>query len=214
MLNEKLLRPFLFIMVAAIHAVLLLFLNFTVQTVIQKVPENARVMRVMDFSEVTPLPPPPPPPPQKIVETDLPQVEAIAEVMIETDTVPEQIVVAPGTLTTTFSVTTDAESSWDDYIPIHRVSDPPSFDERDISAALVYPPIALRSGIEGRVILELFVDRNGVVQRIIIMQENPRDRGFGEAAVKAFTGRVGIPAMANGEPVSTRYRYPVSFRIK
>jgi len=46
------------------------------------------------------------------------------------------------------------------------------------------------------------------------LQENPQDRGFGEAAVKAFTGKRGIPAYANEEPVSARYRYPVSFKIK
>jgi protein TonB len=79
---------------------------------------------------------------------------------------------------------------------------------------LVYPPIALRSGIEGRVILELFVDRTGAVQKIVILQENPLDRGFGEAAVRAFTDRKGVPAYANGEPVSARYRYPVTFKLK
>jgi protein TonB len=136
--------------------------------------------------------------------------------MIETEVVPEQIVVAPGTLTTVpVYVTTDTGPSWDDYVSQGRVDTIPEFDERELYAALVYPPIALRSGIEGRVFLEIFVDRNGVVQRIIILREEPEGRGFGDAAVKAFTGKVAkIPAMANGEPVSARYRYPVSFRIK
>jgi protein TonB len=78
----------------------------------------------------------------------------------------------------------------------------------------VYPPIALRSGIEGRVILELFIDRTGQVQRITILQETPPGRGFGEAAVRAFEGQRCSPAEANGLPVSVRYRYPVSFRIR
>jgi protein TonB len=153
-------------------------------------------MKVTDLAEI------PPPPP----EEEIPQVEAIAETMIETDTEPLQTVVAPGSLTTT--------PSWDDYLPAHKVSQPPRFDERDIMASLVYPPIALRSAIEGRVVLELFVDRNGMVQRVSILREDPPDRGFGEAATRAFTGRRGAPAHANGEPVSSRYRYPVSFRIK
>jgi protein TonB len=212
MRNEKLLRLLLFIAVAGIHVLLLFFLNFTVKTVIQKAPENARIMRVTDFNETLPLLPPPP---QQRTEEPVPnQVEAIAEIMIETDVVPpEQIVVAPGSITIPQIIVT-AEPSFDDYLPMHRVSEPPQFDEREITAALVYPPIALRSGIEGRVILELFVDRNGSVQQITILQENPKDRGFGEAAVKAFTGKRGNPAIANGEPVSARYRYPVSFKIK
>jgi len=84
----------------------------------------------------------------------------------------------------------------------------------DIYVDLVYPAIALWSGIEGRVILELFVDEEGNIQQVLILQESPQDRGFGDAAVKAFIGKKIKPAMENGKAVSARYRYPVSFRIK
>jgi len=195
----------MFLIVALIHVILIFFITFNMKIDTQARPENARMMKLTDFSEIEPEPPPPPP-----EEIQIPQVESIAETMIETETVPEQIVVAPGTVTVTVPVT----PSWDDYLPIHKVSDPPKFNEREIYADLVYPPIALRSGIEGRVILELFIDREGTVRQILILQENPPDRGFGDAAVKAFTGKRGKPAYANGESVSARYRYPVSFRIK
>ena len=154
--------------------------------------ENARMMKLTDIDEA------PPPPP----EPEIPQVEAIAENMIETDVIPEQSVLAAGQFLT------------ENYLPMHQLSKPPEFDPGAIAADLIYPPIALRSGIEGRVILELFVDRTGTVQRISILQENPEGRGFGEAAVRAFTGRRGKPAIANGEAVSARYRYPVRFAIK
>jgi len=202
MMNENRLRLLMFFIVALIHIVFIFFISFKMKIDTQAQQENARMMKLTDFSEIEPEPPPPPP-----EEVVLPQVESIAETMIETDEVPDQIVVAPGTII-------NAAPSWDDYLPIHKVSDAPRFNERDIYADLVYPPIALRSGIEGRVILELFIDRNGLVQQILVLQENPQDRGFGEAAVKAFTGKRGVPAYANGEPVSSRYRYPVSFRIK
>jgi hypothetical protein len=71
-----------------------------------------------------------------------------------------------------------------------------------------------RSGIEGRGILELFVDRTGIIQNITILLEEPAGSGFGEAAIRAFLGKKGIPATANGEAVSCRYRYPVVFRIR
>jgi len=196
--SQRRFRLLLFLAVAAIHALLLFFIAFNVKTASQEAEENARVMKLTDLAEA------PPPPP----EEELPLVEAIAETMIETETVPLQTVVAAG------SLKTNDTSSWDDYLPMHQVSGPPRFDENEITAALVYPPIALRSAIEGRVILELFVDRNGLVQRIIILREEPKDRGFGEAAVKAFTGKRCVPAHANGEAVSARYRYPVTFKIK
>jgi protein TonB len=203
MLNERLLRPILVTVVAAIHLLIIFFFVFTMHTISQEELENARIMKVTDLEEE---PPPPPPPPE---EEEIPQVEAIAENMIETETVPIQEIVAPGTLTSSA-----IPSSWDDYLPQNKLSEPPRFDEREIMSNLVYPPIALRSAIEGRVILELFVDLNGVVQRITILREEPKDRGFGEAAVKAFTGKSGVPAKANGVPVSARYRYPVTFKIK
>jgi protein TonB len=210
MLNEKRVRLLMFLIVALIHIVLIFFLTFKMKVDSQTPGENARMMRLTDFSEIQPEPPPPPPPPPKDI-VEIPQVESIAETMIETEEVPEQIIVEPGAIT----VVTPVVPSWDDYIPQGRVKVLPKFNEKELYADLVYPPIAQRSGIEGRVILELFVDLNGHIQRILIMQENPKDRGFGEAAVKAFTGKRGTPAYdAEGKPVSMRYRYPVSFVIK
>jgi protein TonB len=199
MIGEKKLRFILFIAVAVVHGFLIFFLAFNVDTVMGAGSEEARIMKLTDLEEE------PPPPEESEPETVV--VEEIAETMIETDTPPDQKVVAAGTLIT-------APRTGDDYLPMHRVSIPPYFDERLITQALIYPPIALRSGIEGRVILELFIDRTGRVQRITVLQENPPGRGFAEAAVKAFEGQRGKPAEANGDPVSVRYRYPVSFRIK
>jgi len=201
-MNEKLLRLTVFIIAAVLHLVVILFLVFDTQRAAQTENENARIMKLTDLDE---LPPPPPPPERQ----EIPQVEEIAETMIETDTPPVQEIVAAGTITTQVQVEPEEV-----YLLAHQISTPPQFDFNAIEATLVYPPIALRSGREGRVILDLFVDRTGIVKSIIIMREEPEGMGFGEAAVRAFTGVKGIPATANGEPVSTRYRYPVTFRIR
>jgi protein TonB len=207
MLNEKILKPIVFIIVVALHAIIIFFLVFNVNAEVPHAPENARVMKLFDLAEVPPPPLMRPPPPRT---EEIPQVESIAETMIETDVPPEQTVAAAGTIV----IPNEAVAVADDYLPMHMISQPPRFDEKKIAADLVYPEIARRSGVEGRVILELFVDRHGVVQQALILQENPPGRGFGEAAVKAFIGKKGSPAVANGQEVSTRYRYPVSFRIK
>ena len=189
MTNEKLIRISIYIFAAALH-ILVLFLVFKTNRIIQEAPENARIMKLTDIQEA--------PPP----EPDIPQVEAIAEKMIETDVAPVQQVLGAGVFLT------------ETYLSMNQVTVPPKFDAGLVMKALVYPPIALRSGIEGRVILELFVDRTGTVQKIVILKEDPPERGFGEAAVKAFTDRKGVPAYADGEPVSARYRYPVTFKLK
>jgi len=196
-MNEKYIRPLIFIFAAALHLVIIFFFVIETKKTSQEPFEFARIMKVTDIAEFVPPPP--------VSDPDIPQVEEIAENMIETDFQPIQEVLAAGSLNI---------HSFENYLPMHMVSFRPQFDEDAITAALVYPPIALRSGIEGRVILELFVDRFGTVQRVTILREEPEGRGFGEAAVRAFTGRKGTPAYANGEPVSCRYRYPVVFRIR
>jgi protein TonB len=200
-MNEKRLRLTGLIIAAVLHIVVILFFAVDVQGIIQEAGENARVMKLTDLAEFIPPPPPPPPP---VSEIEIPQqVEEITEYIIETDIPPVVEVVAAGTIQTS-----------EDYLPMHMLSTPPRFDESSIMADLIYPPIALRSGTEGNVILELFVDRTGTVVRAIILREDPEGRGFGEAARRAFLGRQGIPATANGMNVSARYRYPVTFRIR
>jgi protein TonB len=107
-----------------------------------------------------------------------------------------------------------AVASEEVFLRPHQVSDPPKLNAADILKGLRYPPIARRSGIEGTVYLELFIDREGGIQRITVLKEDPPGRGFAEAAVQAFEGLRCVPAQANGQNVSVRYRYPVSFRLR
>ncbi|MDR1047544.1 MAG: energy transducer TonB [Treponema sp.] len=216
-------RFLLFIIVAALHGFLIFFLVFRLNAVQPVAQENAQVMKLADIEEFEELPPapPPPPPPQLLQPAPDNAVESIAENIIETEEEPDQTVLPPGTLTGFASEPLTGppgrSSGEEDYLPMHKISVPPKLlNERDIAATLrsLYPPIALRSGIEGRVILELFVNMNGEVKRIEILQETPKDRGFAEAAMKVFGDAKCSPAQANGEPVSVRWRYPVSFRIR
>ncbi|MDR2964817.1 MAG: energy transducer TonB [Treponema sp.] len=188
-MNEKKLRTLVFIIAAALHIFVLFFFVLDYDQFIQVDSERARIMKVTDIDL---LPPP---------EPEAPPVEEIAENMIESDD-PDTNIVGAGTL------------NFENYLEMRFLSTMPVFDMNRITADLVYPPIALRSGIEGRAILELFVDKDGVVQRVTILREDPEDRGFGEAAVRALMGRKGTPASSNGEPVSCRYRFPVTFKIR
>jgi protein TonB len=213
MRKTSLVRLVLFIAVAAAHLLLAFFFVITVDTAGITPEQPPVVMKLTDFEEEAPLPPPPPPPQAPPVPENA--VESIAETMIETDEVPEdQVIADPGTLIVSRDPPVRAAEPEEEYLPMHRISVPPVFPEKEILSALVYPSIALRSGIEGTVYLELFIDRRGEVRQITILRENPPNRGFGEAAVNAFRGRKGKPAEANGVPVAVRYRYPVRFTIR
>jgi protein TonB len=195
------LRPIMFVLIALVHAAIIFFVAFSVKTAPQAgIEPGPLVMKLTDFSVYTP-----PPPKAKLPDENMQNtVEAVAENMIETDVAPNETVI-------TQPVYSEGDN---DYLPMHRISVLPVFSERDIMRDIVYPPIALRSGIEGIVYLELFIDKEGVVRRVTVLRENPPDRGFGEAAVNAFTNRRGEPARANGEAAAVRYRYQLRFQIK
>jgi protein TonB len=215
----KKLRLLLFILVAAVHGLVIYFFAFTVQAASREMEEDARVMKLTDLAEYIPpppepLPPPPPPPPSR--EESLPDnaVESIAEEMIETEEEPEdQTVVEAGSIVTPLPPPR-ASGTEEEYLPAHKISVLPVFPEAEILRALKYPPIARRSNIEGRVVLDLFIDRLGNIQRVEVLREDPPNRGFGEAARDAFRGIRCEPAQANGERVSARVRYPVSFKLR
>jgi protein TonB len=207
-------RLILFIAAAAVHLLLILFFAISMDPAVMTREPSAMVMKLTDFEEEIPPPPSPPPPPESAPPVPDNAVESIAETMIETEEVPEnQVLVDPGTLIVSQAPPLQPVESEEEYLPMHKISVPPVFPERDILASLVYPPIALRSNIEGTVYLELFVDRRGEIKQITILKENPPNRGFGEAAVNAFRGIKGKPAEANGVPVGVRHRYPVRFSI-
>ena len=189
---NRFIRPAFFLGAAALHLVLLFFLVFRMDRVVQEPEPPLTVMKLTDLREAAP-PPERPPSPEPLSET-------IAETVLETETLPET---ARGGVT--------AEP---DFLAMHQVSRGPVFSEDLIRSRLEYPPMARRSGIEGMVYLELLVDAQGRIRRIIILKEEPADRGFGEAAVRAFQGLEGRPAEANGVPAAVRLRYPVRFRLR
>jgi TonB family protein len=160
-------------------------------------------------------------------------VDDIAEVMIEADAEPGERIAENAAAEVRFEIDLNPEDQTavengdpdalpaqfsavaeDEYLPAHRISVLPQFPKEEILGALIYPPAARRSGIEGRVVLELFIDRTGTIRQIDIVQEEPAGRGFGDAARAAFRDILCEPAKANGQNVSARVRYPVSFRLR
>ncbi|MDR2467857.1 MAG: energy transducer TonB [Spirochaetaceae bacterium] len=191
-------RAFVFAVVAGIHLAAIFGIAVTVDTVLEAPPERADVIKLVDVNEA------PPPPPDTSVQQNI--TEAVAENLVETEVVPDLVAAAP---------TAISALPADEYVSQSKISKMPRFDEKEILAKLVYPSIAQRSGIDqGRVILELFVNKQGVVTRINILREEPEGRGFGEAAVKAFSGAQAVPAEANGQITAVRIRYPVRFQLR
>ncbi|MDT4762589.1 TonB family protein [Sphaerochaeta sp. PS] len=88
----------------------------------------------------------------------------------------------------------------------------PTFDRTTLASRIKYPPLAKRQGREGLVILRLFISASGMVERIEV-EEDP-GYGLSDAAVHAFVGLQGKPAILGGKAVPVTLRYPVRFTLK
>lgn len=182
---------------AALHLGLLFFAVFTIKTAGPKQEESSAVIRLVDVREKPPEKPP--------AESPVVQDSPSAETVIETDEKPPVEKTTQGA----------AAGEYIEYLPMHLVPRLPKFSEEEINSRMIYPPIAQKAGIEGLVIIELFVDRDGWVRNISVLKEDPPDRGFGEAAVKSYRGLRGEPALsATGEQVAARFRRRVVFRLR
>lgn len=81
-----------------------------------------------------------------------------------------------------------------------------------VQSKIVYPEIALKAGIEGRVIVQFVIDKQGnVVDPVVI-------RGIGggcdEEALRAVKDAKFRPGLQRGRPVSVRYTLPITFKFR
>ena len=80
-----------------------------------------------------------------------------------------------------------------------------------VQSHISYPPLALKAGIEGRVIVQFVIDKTGKVLDPIVI------RGIGggcdKEAVLAVLKAKFQPGLQRGKPVSVRYTLPITFRI-
>lgn len=81
-----------------------------------------------------------------------------------------------------------------------------------VQSKIVYPEIALKAGIEGRVIVQFVIDKEGRVNDPIVI------RGIGggcdEEALRAVKEAKFRPGLQRGRPVSVRYTLPITFKFR
>lgn len=81
---------------------------------------------------------------------------------------------------------------------------------------LRYPQEAVEKKIEGRVIVQLRIDKKGILSIKEIIGRNPllRNPLLEEEACRIFDGFPQLsPALLRGKPVNILYNYPIVFRI-
>jgi len=97
------------------------------------------------------------------------------------------------------------------FIP-HEVPPKPIGGFAAIVEKLEYPPIAREAGIEGTVILQIFVSEKGFVEEVVVQKGIP-ETGLDEAAVKAVKQVRFEPALQRDRPVGVWVAIPIRFHI-
>jgi len=74
-----------------------------------------------------------------------------------------------------------------------------------------YPERAARANVSGKTVLRLYIDADGMVERVEVERATPPGYGFEDSAATAFRGARFSPAMKNGKRVRALMRIEVSF---
>lgn len=169
-----------------------------------EVQEEVFVEEIVQTKQ-TDMPPPPPRPP---VPIEVPNDEILVDDFIEFDAELD----LDGPMEMPPPPPKQAEEDFEDEIFI-VVEQPPVLigGIQGVQKAIIYPELALKVGIEGRVVVQFIVDKDGEVVNPVVM------RGIGggcdEEAIRAVKLAKFQPGMQRGRPVAVRYSLPITFKI-
>jgi protein TonB len=102
-------------------------------------------------------------------------------------------------------------------IPYIRYEEMPQFPAGDLSFYLArevrYPIMAQKNAIQGRVIVQFIVDKNGTISEIKVVRSV--DSSLDREAIRVVSSMPNwIPGKIEGEPVKVKYTLPINFRLR
>ncbi|MBO4977605.1 MAG: energy transducer TonB [Muribaculaceae bacterium] len=84
---------------------------------------------------------------------------------------------------------------------------------RWLSDNIVYPPAASEEGVQGRVVVEFVVGKDGAITNVRVVR--PRHPALDREALRVIQAMPRwIPGRNNGQPVKVTYTLPVTFRLQ
>lgn len=99
-----------------------------------------------------------------------------------------------------------------DYKVIVETMPAPVGGMKSLQQNIVYPEDAKLKGIEGKVIVQAFIDESGKVVKTEILKSAGDD--LDKAAVKALQNTAFTPGKADGKPVKVKIVIPIVFKLK
>ncbi|MBI2619411.1 MAG: energy transducer TonB [Ignavibacteriales bacterium] len=167
-------------------------------TKILKVEQEIVDVEDIDITKQENRPPPPPRPP---IPIEAPSDEALDDVEIASSELRPSDEAPPPP--------TEDEEIY--FVAVEDLPEPVG-GIAAIQAAVVYPEIAKRAGVEGTVYVEAFVDEGGNVTRTTVVKGI--GAGCDEAAQSAVMKTKFKPGKQRGKPVKVRMSIPIRFRLQ
>lgn len=82
-----------------------------------------------------------------------------------------------------------------------------------LSENIVYPSAASEEGVQGRVVVEFVVGKDGSITNVRVLR--PRHPALDKEAVRVVKAMPKwIPGRNNGQPVKVTYTLPVTFKLQ
>lgn len=161
----------------------------------------------MEDVEITKQETAPPPPPKPPIPIEAPADEELEDIEIEdTEIDMDEVVSAPPPP----PVEEEEEVSPDFFVAVEKMPQPVGGIE-GIQKKIVYPEIAKRAGVQGRVFVKAFVDETGAVQKAEVIKGI--GAGCDEAAVAAVMKTRFNPGEQRGKPVKVQVSIPILFKL-
>jgi protein TonB len=195
--------------ISIIAALLLLILAFKFFPEIegeQMAIEAPQELVDMEDVEITKQETAPPPPPKPPIPIEAPADEELEDIEIEDTEIDfEEEVAAPPP-----PVEEEEEIPVEFFVAVEEMPEPIGGIQA-IQQNIIYPEIAKRAGVQGRVYVKAFVDESGVVQKAEVLKGI--GAGCDEAAIDAVMKTRFKPGKQRGKPVRVQVSIPILFKL-
>ncbi len=181
------------------------FPKFSTGPVEVEAPQELVEMQDVEQTKQEAAPPPPPKPP---IPIEAPSDDVLEDIEIaDTELDMDEVVTAPPPPPP--AEEEEAEPVF--FVAVEQMPEPIG-GIAAIQSKIVYPEIAKRAGVQGRVFVKAFVDENGNVNKVELI------RGIGagcdEAAIAAVQQTKFKPGKQRGKPVKVQVTVPVLFKLQ
>lgn len=153
----------------------------------------------------------PPPPPKPLIPIESPIADVLEDVEIQSTEldVNKNIKSMPPPKREENKIEEEKKPVF--FIAVEEMPEPIGGIE-GIQKRIVYPEIAKRAGIQGKVYVKAFVDEKGIVKRVLLLKGI--GAGCDEAAMKAVKETRFKPGKQRGRPVKVQVTVPVLFKLR